>query len=232
MNLSRDLTAFINKTLDQLLPPVLRDIKVINHLIFKIIYEGKADYFLYFNDRIRDLSVKDYDRLYRELERYYFKRMTNIHSKCLPVIIDNIVGETVLDVGCGSGYLIGKIADKYSCTGCDIVVDGSARKKYPHSKFIKARVENLPFGNNTFDTVICTHTLEHILDIKKGIEELRRVAKKKVIIVVPKQRPYKYTFDLHVHYFPYPFSFLNLVGKINRNECKEIGGDLFYQEFL
>lgn len=38
-----------------------------------------------------------------------------------------------------------------------------------------------------------------------ALAELRRVAKRRLIIVVPKQRNYKYTFELHINFFPYLF---------------------------
>jgi ubiquinone/menaquinone biosynthesis C-methylase UbiE len=92
-----------------------------------------------------------------------------------------------------------------------------------------ANVEKLPFGDKSFDTVICAHTLEHVQNIYQAICELRRVTSKRLIIVVPKQRPYKYTFDLHLHFFPYKSDFLTLMGK-KESICRIVGGDIFYVE--
>jgi ubiquinone/menaquinone biosynthesis C-methylase UbiE len=87
----------------------------------------------------------------------------------------------------------------------------------------------LPFGDASFDTVICTHTLEHVRNIHQAVSELRRVTGRRLIIVVPKQRPYRYTFDLHLHFFPYKSNFLTLMGN-QASVCQEIGGDIFYVE--
>lgn len=111
-----------------------------------------------------------------------------------------------------------------------MIIDKELRKRYPRLKFVEARIEKLPFRDNKFDTVVCTHTLEHIQDLAQGISELRRVAKKRLIIVVPKQRPYKYTFDLHLHFFPYEHSLLTVMGPGRNNSCRTVGGDLFYIE--
>ena len=76
----------------------------------------------------------------------------------------------------------------------------------------EATLTKLPFANHSFDTVICTHALEHIKDCHCALEELRRVCRKRLIIVLPKQREYQYTFDLHIHFFPYKYNvqkFLN-----------------------
>ena len=42
---------------------------------------------------------------------------------------------------------------------------------------VKADICNLPFESNSFDTILCNHVLEHILDDTKAIQELFRVMK-------------------------------------------------------
>ena len=46
----------------------------------------------------------------------------------------------------------------------------------------RTRIERLPFGDASFDTVICTHVLEHMLDLRAMVAELRRVCRKRLII--------------------------------------------------
>lgn len=70
----------------------------------------------------------------------------------------------------------------------------------------------MPFNNDTFDTVICTHALEHIKDVKTALKELRRICRRKLIIVVPCQREYRYTFDLHINFYPYRYNVEALLG--------------------
>ncbi|MDZ7762755.1 MAG: methyltransferase domain-containing protein [Desulfovermiculus sp.] len=86
-------------------------------------------------------------------------------------------------------------------------------RDYPQVTFRQAELPLLPFIDQMFDTVVCTHTLEHIPDIRQAVKELRRVAKKRLIIVLPRQRPYRYTFDLHLHFFPYAWSVLLAMGE-------------------
>ncbi len=45
--------------------------------------------------------------------------------------------------------------------------------------------ENLPFADNSFDSVICLDTLEHINDIHNSFHDLMRVSRKYVLISVP-----------------------------------------------
>jgi len=101
----------------------------------------------------------------------------------------------------------------------------------PHSGFksveIKAgNIEALPFPDKAFDVVICSHTLEHVLDLPKAISELKRIAKTKLIITVPKQRYYLYTFDLHIHFFHQISYLLKYIDVDKANvQYKSINGD-------
>jgi ubiquinone/menaquinone biosynthesis C-methylase UbiE len=91
----------------------------------------------------------------------------------------------------------------------------------------------LPFAPCAFDTVICTHTLEHVQNLTAAIDELRRVTRRRLIIVVPRQRPYRYTFDLHLHFFPYKHSLLTHltpVPDIADRMVRDLDGDWYYQE--
>ena len=43
----------------------------------------------------------------------------------------------------------------------------------------------LPFDDGEFDTVVSSHVIEHVKDDEKAIEEMARVAKKRLLVVVP-----------------------------------------------
>lgn len=47
-------------------------------------------------------------------------------------------------------------------------------------------MENLPFRELSFDTVVCFHTLEHTMSLERAVSELKRVALKRLLIIVPK----------------------------------------------
>ncbi len=73
---------------------------------------------------------------------------------------------TLLDVMCGPGYLLGKIAEKrpdLKLTGVDIddryIEHG--RKTYPTAEFIKGDVLNWQ-PDELFDMVLCTGSLHHV----------------------------------------------------------------------
>ena len=55
---------------------------------------------------------------------------------------------------------------------------------------------------------MCTHVIEHILDYRAAIAELRRITGRRLIIVVPRERESIYAFNPHFNFFPYRHSFL------------------------
>ena len=48
-------------------------------------------------------------------------------------------------------------------------------------KLIDMKIENLGKINKKYDTVICTHVLEHVLDINLAYQNLRKICKKRLI---------------------------------------------------
>lgn len=74
-----------------------------------------------------------------------------------------------------------------------------------------------------FDTVVCTHTLEHIPQLHESVQELRRVGARRLIIIVPCQRYYRYTIDYHLHFFPSAAPLAHLVA----GDVRAVDGDWF-----
>ena len=48
---------------------------------------------------------------------------------------------------------------------------------------------------------------------------------------IPKEREYSFTFNPHLHFFPYPHSFLRHMLPVPTDAvCEQIGRDFFYTE--
>lgn len=115
------------------------------------------------------------------------------HARQYKSVLDYVKsGQTVLDAGCGEGSLSVMLAKKGAIvTGTDISVPNiEASKKYAKSEnvtivFQTADLEALPFPDNSFDVVVCSHVLEHIPDFDKGLQELVRVSRNRVVFAVP-----------------------------------------------
>jgi len=158
---------------------------------------------------------------------------TDLSDACINTIVSYTLGSKVLDVGCGNGVLGKILSNKHKVTACDIVIDPKLRQNLFGIQFLEANIENLPFGDRAFDTVTCSHTLEHTQDIFAATKELRRVTKKRLIIIVPRERPYRYTFNLHLHFFPHKYVLLMHLlpsKEIVNQSIKLIDGCWYYQE--
>ncbi len=94
-------------------------------------------------------------------------------------------GESVLEVGCGTGRYIEYLNDLgLRVTGIEtmeeLVKIAKQKTKILPEQVISGSFENLPFGNDSFDNVISLIALQFSIDIKKTLSEMLRVAKNKV----------------------------------------------------
>ncbi len=232
VQLDRNITNKINWLLDNILPPFIRDSKWFMTIWFMMLFGNKRHHFMQFKDIAPFLSKKEFQQYYHLLADKHINRETDLNVQSIHKIMETVVGESVLDVGCGRGYLAYQIAEQLgkSVSAVDMHISDTLTGSH-NPQFMQGDVEDLPFSDNSFDTVLCTHTLEHTQNLGKALGELRRVARRKLIVVVPQQREYKYTFDLHIHFFPY----ISSLKKVMQREdaiYSVIGNDLFYCEEL
>lgn len=106
-------------------------------------------------------------------------------------IIEEYLGwGKVLDVGCGMGFTAAACKpDSSYYTGMDISEEAikMARELFGASEFhiLDATKEPLPFNDNSFDTVLCSELVEHVEDYGFLLKEIRRVAKRDIVLTVP-----------------------------------------------
>ncbi len=226
----RRITNKLNWILDNLVPPVLRDSEVFMGIWFRLLFGDKAGYFMEFKERAPRLSQAEYERYYQLLKDVHLHRDTDLNRECIERILERIQGDSVLDVGCGTGYLAARIAREQGkrVVGVDIAEPGKM-EALPQLTFVRHNVHTLPFDDRSFDTVLCTHTLEHLPEPLLTVQEMRRVAARRIMVVVPRQREYRYTFDLHIHFFPYTFSLRRLM-RNDKALCDILGNDMYYEE--
>ncbi|MCX6706610.1 MAG: methyltransferase domain-containing protein [Candidatus Woesearchaeota archaeon] len=96
--------------------------------------------------------------------------------------------DKLLDVGCGTG-----ITSRFSESGCLVVGADPAIKllKKAEKNSLKNRVcaeaEHLPFKDNSFDITISITAIQNFHDIRKGLEEIKRVGKNKFALTFLKR---------------------------------------------
>jgi ubiquinone/menaquinone biosynthesis C-methylase UbiE len=225
----RDLAVAVTRGLDDWLPPVLRDQRWFMAPLARLLLREKAQVFLDFKERAFSMTPDEFADVYRSIaDVASMQGATDLNERCAEAILGAVVGSSVLDVGCGRGYLVSRLHEVApAVTGCDIVVDDVP--SVPDVSFVAGNVEALPFSDGEFDTVVCTHTLEHVQRFSQAVAELRRVAARRLIVVVPRQRPYRYTFNLHLHFFPYSWSLTGALGSRPGARLEDLG-DWFYVE--
>lgn len=95
----------------------------------------------------------------------------------------------VLDVGCRVGTTLLKLHQMdYTPTGIDIVPEYvEAAKKYSGCPVYTMGASNMSFEDESFDMIICTETLEHVLSQLETLQEFHRVLKPngKIFLSVP-----------------------------------------------
>ncbi len=229
MKLSRKATLRLNDLIDALVPPAIRDSKAFGAAARRMYGELPID-IVNFKQRAHYLSRDEYSAFYQNLISRVDQGRTDLTTESEAGVIDAVEGELLLDVAVGRGYLAEKLAASgRTVIGCDVSISDLIRPT-AGLHVAAANLEHLPFADDTFDTVISTHTLEHVQNLVPAIDELRRVASGKIIIVVPRQRPYQITFNPHIHFFPYEFSWLAFTGTKRPHTLDLVGGDWLYTE--
>lgn len=226
----RETTNRIRFVLEECIPPILRDSGAYR-MAAQAVWGSHIARLADFRMRAPFLTEGEYETLYREHPRVHHG--TDNSEACVARIVQEVVGTSVCDVGCGTGALLSRIrterAGPLDLTGVDFVVDDAAA--LDGVTYVAARIEDLPFPDAHFDTVICTHVIEHVLDYRQAIGELRRITRRRLIIVVPRERESLYSFNPHFNFFPYRHSFLRAVHPVpERHLCIDIGRDIYYRE--
>lgn len=230
MKMSREVNLALNFILNELIPPYIRDRKWFGWIITKALYGDKASEYMNFHSRAYAMTEDEFRAVYGAVRPVAIERDTDLNDACLKLILENAIGPRVMEAGCGGGFLAKKLAEKFEVMATDIVISPKLKSDNPKISFHACNLEALPFPDNSFDTVVTTHVLEHVRDIQAAIKELRRVTKKRLIVVVPKERPHFYTPNLHLHFFPYPFSFYAVFGYKPDTRLENASGDWFYVE--
>jgi 2-polyprenyl-6-hydroxyphenyl methylase/3-demethylubiquinone-9 3-methyltransferase len=129
-----------------------------------------------------DLSA---DRWWQEDEKIYaLYHLNQPRFDFFDRYVSNWQGLQALDVGCGGGFTCEFMAKRgVKVSG----IDQSAQciqQAQAHASLSGLQIdyqhgysENLPYGANTFDIVVCVDVLEHIADLRQTISEIYRILK-------------------------------------------------------
>lgn len=108
--------------------------------------------------------------------------------RLLESLLDPQRGETLLDVGCGTGYFTRRFASGGAVgavVGADLDRD-ALRFAVAHSPrnigFVAADARRLPFRDRSFDVVISVTALCFVREERQALKEMLRVARRRVAV--------------------------------------------------
>ena len=112
----------------------------------------------------------------------------DIECQLMIDMLKPVRGETVLEIGCGTGAILHALLEKgLQVTGLDpspYMLDIASKNLGNRVDLYRGFAEDLPFEDNSFNYACFVTTLEFVEDTKKAIEEAGRVAKDKIFLGV------------------------------------------------
>jgi len=83
----------------------------------------------------------------------------------------------ILEFGCGNGFQIPYLEKLGVVTATDIFISNNLNIK-EQTDFVKCDISNSPFLKDQFDLIFSNHVIEHIRDLNKALDELKRIGKR------------------------------------------------------
>lgn len=107
----------------------------------------------------------------------------------LEELVTPLAPGSLLDAGCGEGETLVRLdsAPHEGTTAIDLSEQAvrHVRDRLPWVEAAVASIADLPFGDGSFDLVLCLEVLEHLPEPERALAELARVSRGDVIVSVP-----------------------------------------------
>lgn len=124
--------------------------------------------------------------------KYHYHPLKSFFAKRLLDEVYNLVKKgntrTIIDIGCGEGYpdqyLLAR-NPKIEIVGIDIdcrAID-IAKRKNSAATYEEGDIYNLSYGEDEYDLALVLEVLEHLNDVGRAVEEVKRVARKAIFSV-------------------------------------------------
>ena len=101
-----------------------------------------------------------------------------------------------VDIGCAQGHYLHAAKEQgANAFGLEFEKNNIVQVKNAESfGLVNADAQQTPFKSSCFDFVLCSEVLEHVPNWKKGLEELKRIARKKIMITIPLEKSMQWNF--------------------------------------
>ena len=217
--LSRRAANVIRGLLDTWLPAVVREARPFAWGVSLWLGPKAVVDFKY---RAFRMSPKEFAAAYEVLGGSYTDRGSDTTPAQADWILANIGPPPLklLEIGPGNGSLTARLRT----AGHDVwAVDIHPCPAGP--QYLQGTVDEIPLPDKSVDVVVLAHVIEHVPSLTRAFLELERIARRRVLIVTPKQRFFRWTFDYHLHFF---YSVDHLASHAHRGKTfgLETDGDL------
>lgn len=110
----------------------------------------------------------------------------------------------ILDAGCGSGRTLEELVDYGTVTGLELDPDAAEMARGRDlGEVVVGRLEELPWGDASFDLLTCLDVIEHTPDDRRALAELLRVTRPGgfLLVTVPAHQALWSLHDEANHHF-------------------------------
>jgi ubiquinone/menaquinone biosynthesis C-methylase UbiE len=134
------------------------------------------------------IRKRELKRRYDMTAHFYDQRYGEIQRRKYNVVLANTPNTgRILDVGCGTGMLLGPLGERARVVvGVDMSVKmlRMAKKRASSAFLVLADADHLPFANGSFDVVISVTLLQNMPDPSKTVREVARVLKPNGVAII------------------------------------------------
>lgn len=112
------------------------------------------------------------------VSRAYERSFAQLCAGTVDDLLEEAVGNKLLDAGCGTGTLLAKATARgFLAEGVDADLDMVAMSQAQHAGPVcQAALPDLPYADAAFDTVIANFVVNHVSDPRAAMRELGRVS--------------------------------------------------------
>ena len=120
----------------------------------------------------------DLDKFYNH-PNFIFRYIENKRIKQLIKRAQIQDKDKVMEVGCGAGHILERVprGKLYGTDISEIQIKRAKERLGNRVELVKAPGEKIPYEDKFFDKILCSEVIEHVLDPKPLLKEMKRVLK-------------------------------------------------------
>jgi SAM-dependent methyltransferase len=151
------------------------------------------------------MELQEYEISYEVEEHHWcFRALRGLIFSQMRLFVPVRRAVTVLDAGCGTGFLMTRLGTYGRAFGIDIAAAAlSFCRQRGLSRLSQGSVTALPFKSESFDVIVSTDVLYHraVTDDERALSEFRRILRKGGLLIlnVPAHDYLRRNHDDHVH---------------------------------